>query len=98
MVFGPINRNYYFETTTYSSSYPTTGALYLSSDAPFHPILLGGGQESGRRAGTENTPMIIGLGEAARIVNEKIDEFNKDMTEVTLFMYSLVPNKQTRVS
>lgn len=29
------------------------------------PLFLGGGQEFGRRAGTENTPMIVGLGVAA---------------------------------
>lgn len=44
-------------------------------------MLLGGGQEEGRRAGTENTPMIAGLGEAARIVTSSLQtdaaRFNK---------------------
>lgn len=41
------------------------GALYLRRGARFRPLLRGGGQERGRRAGTENTPAIIGMGIAA---------------------------------
>jgi cysteine desulfurase len=41
------------------------GALYVKSRMRFRPLLLGGGQESGRRAGTENVASIVGLGKAA---------------------------------
>ncbi|CAB3411114.1 unnamed protein product [Caenorhabditis bovis] len=52
---------------------PRIGALILSdSDLPLPPLLYGGKQESGRRSGTENTPMIVGLGSAAKCVNEKM--------------------------
>ncbi|CAI2344839.1 unnamed protein product [Caenorhabditis sp. 36 PRJEB53466] len=37
------------------------------------PFLIGGNQESGSRSGTENTPMIVGLGEAARVYNESAE-------------------------
>lgn len=47
------------------------GALYLKKGTPFSPILHGGHQEFGLRAGTENTPGIIGFGEAARILKER---------------------------
>ncbi len=40
------------------------GALYIKSNTPFHPYILGGHQEKNRRAGTENTLGIIGLSKA----------------------------------
>lgn len=43
-------------------------ALYVRRGVRLHPLLRGGGQERGRRAGTENIPAIVGLGEAARIM------------------------------
>ena len=41
-----------------------TGALYVDRTAPFTPLIRGSGQENGRRAGTENVPGIVGLGQA----------------------------------
>ena len=43
------------------------GALYLRKGTRFRPLLRGGHQERGRRAGTENAPAIIGLGKAAEM-------------------------------
>ena len=40
------------------------GFLYLRQGTPFHPSLTGGGHEGGRRAGTENVPLICGLAKA----------------------------------
>ena len=42
------------------------GALYVRRDVPFRPLIFGGSQERGRRAGTENVPGIIGLGRVSR--------------------------------
>ena len=42
------------------------GALLVKDDAPLAPLIHGGGQESGRRAGTENVAAIAGFGAAAR--------------------------------
>jgi cysteine desulfurase len=42
------------------------GAL-IASPQIVVPFLLGGSQETGRRAGTENVPAIVGFGEAARL-------------------------------
>ncbi len=42
------------------------GGLIVRKDHRISPIALGGGQEGGDRSGTENTPGIIGLGEAVR--------------------------------
>lgn len=43
------------------------GALYLKSAYAWKPLLQGGSQEDGRRAGTLNVPGIIGFGMAARL-------------------------------
>jgi cysteine desulfurase len=43
------------------------GVLYVRSGASFSPMMIGGHQEAGRRAGTENTPGIIGLGKASEL-------------------------------
>ena len=43
------------------------GALFVRKGVKLEPYLHGGGQELGRRASTENTPGIVGLGEAARL-------------------------------
>jgi cysteine desulfurase len=42
------------------------GALVMHDDAPFAPLIRGGGQESNRRAGTENVTGIAGFGAAAK--------------------------------
>lgn len=43
------------------------GALYVGRGAPFTPLIFGGGQESGRRAGTHNVAGIVGFGQAAAL-------------------------------
>lgn len=46
------------------------GALYVKRGLRFHPLFRGGGQESGRRAGTENVAGIVGMGRAARAMKD----------------------------
>ncbi|WP_291992849.1 cysteine desulfurase NifS [Candidatus Accumulibacter sp. ACC003] len=52
------------------------GALYLRRGCRFRPLLRGGHQERGRRAGTENSASIIGLGKACELAIEHMDEEN----------------------
>lgn len=50
------------------------GALYIRSGIRIDNLIYGGGQEKRRRAGTENVPYIVALGEAARLANEHMNE------------------------
>lgn len=43
------------------------GVLYIRKGTRFHPYVIGGHQERGRRAGTENVASIIGLGKACEL-------------------------------
>ncbi|MEY2439751.1 MAG: cysteine desulfurase [Verrucomicrobiota bacterium] len=52
------------------------GALYIDKNIRFHPSIVGGGQENGRRAGTENVASIVGLGKAAECAAEFLEEEN----------------------
>ncbi len=47
-------------------------ALYVGEGLSLRPVVGGGGQESGLRAGTENVPHIVGLGQAARLAAEAL--------------------------
>ena len=50
------------------------GALYIRLGARIPPLLLGGGQEGGMRAGTENTPAICGLDAAAILASQDMQQ------------------------
>jgi cysteine desulfurase len=50
------------------------GAMYAAPGAPVSPVIRGGEQEGGARAGTENVAGIIGFGRAAGILSERLEE------------------------
>ena len=52
------------------------GVLYVRKGTRLAPFMLGGHQEGGRRAGTENVPGIIGLGRACELAAENMNEEN----------------------
>jgi len=52
------------------------GVLYLRRGTRFRPLLRGGHQERGRRAGTENAASIVGLGMAAELAMEHMEYEN----------------------
>jgi cysteine desulfurase len=49
------------------------GALYVRKGTILQPMLYGGSHERSRRAGTENVPGIVGLGEAAELAREALE-------------------------
>ncbi|WP_136514269.1 cysteine desulfurase NifS [Geomonas edaphica] len=76
------------------------GVLYVRRGTPFRPMLVGGHQERGRRAGTENTASIIAMGKACELaeqymadeagrVRELRDRLERELT-------ALIPN--TRIN
>jgi cysteine desulfurase len=53
------------------------GALYVRKGAPLYPLIHGGHQEDGLRAGTHNTQGILGFGKAALLAARDLDEYRK---------------------
>lgn len=56
------------------------GFLYVNENIDIEPLIFGGGQERGKRSGTENVPGIVGMGAAAQFHYEKMQRMiNKEM-------------------
>ena len=71
------------------------GALYVRRRprVRIKSILSGGGQERGFRSGTLPTPMVVGLGEAARIAKEEMEKDNAHVKELSdYFMQEITDN------
>jgi len=58
------------------------GVLFVRKGTRLSPFMLGGHQEDGRRAGTENVPGIVGLGKACELAQMNIDEENKKVKKL----------------
>lgn len=61
------------------------GILYVRKSVKIDSFIHGGGQERGKRAGTHNTPGIVGFAEATKIAKEKLNE--KKQKEIELRDY-----------
>jgi cysteine desulfurase len=55
------------------------GALYIRKGTTIDNFVHGAGQESGRRAGTENVPYIVGLGVACNIAKDTLPVFSREI-------------------
>ncbi|KPJ63860.1 MAG: cysteine desulfurase [Syntrophobacter sp. DG_60] len=49
------------------------GALYIRKGTPFSALIHGASQEMGKRAGTENVALAVGLGKACKLLKEKLE-------------------------
>ena len=56
------------------------GALYIKKGVKIHSLIQGGTQERNRRAGTENVPGIVGLGEAIELITKNLDSHINKLT------------------
>jgi cysteine desulfurase len=66
------------------------GFLYVRKGVKIGSFIHGGAQERSRRAGTHNTPGIVGMGEAARIAGEKMEENMKKESELRDYLIKRV--------
>lgn len=66
------------------------GIMYLREGIKIENLIHGGAQERGRRAGTYNTPGIVGFAKAAQIAKEKIEERAKAETELRDYLIGRV--------
>lgn len=64
-----------------------TGALYLKTRTPLRPRVFGGGQESGRRAGTQDVRSVLALVAAARAVYPHIEEDRAHLSALSDSLY-----------
>ena len=69
------------------------GALYVKENINFEKIMNGGHQEKDKRAGTENTAGIVGLGKAAELAGMEIEEHIKKMKELRNYYIDMVSKK-----
>lgn len=69
------------------------GALYVKENINFEKIMNGGHQEKDKRAGTENTTGIVGLGKAAELAGMEIEEHIKKMKELRNYYIDMVSKK-----
>ncbi|MBI4649795.1 cysteine desulfurase [Candidatus Desantisbacteria bacterium] len=68
-------------------------ALYIKKGVRAIPQIDGGIQESGRRAGTENIPGIVGFGKACEIAKSEMEENNKKIVLLRNRLIAELPNK-----
>jgi cysteine desulfurase len=53
------------------------GVLYVRRKSPFTPLIHGGHQERAFRGGTENVPLIVGIGKAAELAHRHLPHFDR---------------------
>ncbi len=66
------------------------GALYIREGLSLTPLVHGAGQENGRRAGTENTILTVGLGAACRVARERLSEDGEDIARLRNHLQTLL--------
>ena len=74
-----------------------TGALYVRKGVRILPLIDGGIQEGGRRAGTENVAGIVGMGKAAEIAAARLAERQERMKALRDRLIDRLPQKVDRV-
>lgn len=94
----PIDVNFYHIDLLSASGHKFygpkgTGFLYIRDGVQTASFIHGGGQEQGKRAGTENIPGIVGIGTAAEIAVKKMSERMYRETRLRDFMIHEIQNR-----
>ena len=58
------------------------GAIYIRKGTRLVPLIHGGGQERGIRAGTENVPGIVGFGKACELASQQLEEHYEKLSSI----------------
>lgn len=69
------------------------GAAFISSKIEFDNLIQGGHQERGRRAGTENTASIVGMGKAISLINREMNAYNNHLKTLRDYYISEIERK-----
>lgn len=69
------------------------GALYVKKGINFDSIINGGGQEKGKRSGTENVAGIVGLGKACEIAKKQMNNHMEKLKELRDYFIEQVEEK-----
>jgi len=72
------------------------GALYFRNNVRLMPLIHGGIQESGRRAGTENVPGIVGLGKASELATQELPQKVNHVRELRDLLVTGINNRIDR--
>ncbi len=73
------------------------GALIVDKALDVEPLLHGGGQEKGRRAGTENVAAIVGFGQAAELALAELQQRRTHMRELQRHLEQRLRAEMTKV-
>ncbi|MBI5023283.1 MAG: cysteine desulfurase [Candidatus Magasanikbacteria bacterium] len=73
------------------------GVLYKKKDVKIQPLIVGGGQEFGLRAGTENVAGIVGLAEALRLAQNDKEKENARLTALREYFLQGLMKKMAKI-
>lgn len=77
---GGMQADYFSLTSHKFHASKGIGALYVRRKAPFSPMIHGGHQERNLRGGTENVPLIIGMGKTAELARKQLPRQEKKVS------------------
>lgn len=69
------------------------GFAYVKNGTPMNSLILGGGQERNRRAGTENVAYIVGFAEAAKLAHNNMQSNLETITELRNYFTDKISNR-----
>lgn len=73
------------------------GALYVRRETSLEPLIHGGGQEHGLRAGTENVALIAGMGKAAELAGRELESNRQKLTALRDKLHAALESAPGRV-